>query len=152
MGSKKGQKLHLPQMIVLLLLLFSPREQHQKDGRVQNCGVHSSVSGMGFVPSLVHGQHLFILYRYRRCYECVPPRCSSSVADIADVLLLSALRFLDDPLRFDPCCLMSPPPPPLFPPPPQLWKRGEPVGVLTQLSGSVTATARKHELLDVVCV
>lgn len=42
---------------------------------------------------------------------------------------LSVLRFLDEPLTFDPCCLMSPPPPPLFPPPPQLWKHGSPVGV-----------------------
>ncbi|CAN9503847.1 unnamed protein product [Ophioblennius macclurei] len=38
----------------------------------------------------------------------------------------SAFRLLDEPSRFDPCCLMSPPPPPLFPPPPQLWKRGSP--------------------------
>ncbi|XP_030597192.1 acetylcholinesterase collagenic tail peptide-like [Archocentrus centrarchus] len=38
----------------------------------------------------------------------------------------SAFRFLSEPMRFDPCCLMSPPPPPLFPPPPQLWKRGSP--------------------------
>uniref|UniRef100_A0A3Q2DYZ2 Wu:fc38h03 n=1 Tax=Cyprinodon variegatus TaxID=28743 RepID=A0A3Q2DYZ2_CYPVA len=38
-----------------------------------------------------------------------------------------AFRFLDEALRFDPCCLMSPPPPPLFPPPPRLWKRGTPV-------------------------
>uniref|UniRef100_A0A3Q1G6X4 Wu:fc38h03 n=1 Tax=Acanthochromis polyacanthus TaxID=80966 RepID=A0A3Q1G6X4_9TELE len=40
-----------------------------------------------------------------------------------------ALRLLDEPVRFDPCCLMSPPPPPLFPPPPQLWKRGSPEGM-----------------------
>ncbi|XP_068431778.1 acetylcholinesterase collagenic tail peptide-like [Clinocottus analis] len=41
----------------------------------------------------------------------------------------STLRFLEEPLAFDPCCLMSPPPPPLFPPPPQLWKRGSPDGI-----------------------
>ncbi|KAF3833719.1 hypothetical protein F7725_024923, partial [Dissostichus mawsoni] len=41
----------------------------------------------------------------------------------------SVLRFLDEPLTFDPCCLMSPLPPPLFPPPPQLWKHGSPGGV-----------------------
>ncbi|XP_010794894.1 acetylcholinesterase collagenic tail peptide-like [Notothenia coriiceps] len=41
----------------------------------------------------------------------------------------SVLSFLDEPLTFDPCCLMSPPPPPLFPPPPQLWKHGSPGGV-----------------------
>ncbi|XP_072303886.1 uncharacterized protein [Eucyclogobius newberryi] len=40
----------------------------------------------------------------------------------------SALRMLNDPLRFEPCCLFAPPPPPLFPPPPQLWKRGRPEG------------------------
>ncbi|PWA15375.1 hypothetical protein CCH79_00008433, partial [Gambusia affinis] len=40
--------------------------------------------------------------------------------------VVPALRFLDEALRFDPCCLMSPPPPPLFPPPPRLWKRGTP--------------------------
>ncbi|KAK2830212.1 hypothetical protein Q5P01_018143 [Channa striata] len=40
----------------------------------------------------------------------------------------SALQLLNEPMRFDPCCLMSPPPPPLFPPPPQLWKRGSPDG------------------------
>ncbi|KAM4550271.1 uncharacterized protein V3H82_019420 [Fundulus diaphanus] len=39
---------------------------------------------------------------------------------------LPALRFLDEALRFDPCCLMSPPPLPLFPPPPRLWRRGTP--------------------------
>ncbi|CAL8236710.1 unnamed protein product [Boreogadus saida] len=38
----------------------------------------------------------------------------------------SALRLLDPPTRFEPCCLMSPPPPPLFPPPPMLWKHGNP--------------------------
>ncbi|XP_036947872.1 acetylcholinesterase collagenic tail peptide isoform X1 [Acanthopagrus latus] len=38
----------------------------------------------------------------------------------------SAFRLLDEPLSFEPCCLMSPPPPPLFPPPPKLWKRGSP--------------------------
>lgn len=48
------------------------------------------------------------------------------MADLA--VFLSGLRFLNEPLTFDPCCLMSPPPPPLFPPPPQLWKRGIPVG------------------------
>ncbi|TKS88582.1 hypothetical protein D9C73_022987 [Collichthys lucidus] len=41
----------------------------------------------------------------------------------------SVLKMLDEPLRFEPCCLMSPPPPPLFPPPPRLWKRGSPDGI-----------------------
>ncbi|KAM9838617.1 uncharacterized protein ACBR49_017314 [Aulostomus maculatus] len=41
----------------------------------------------------------------------------------------TGLRFLDEPMKFDPCCLTSPPPPPLFPPPPQLWKRGKPDGI-----------------------
>lgn len=41
----------------------------------------------------------------------------------------SALRLLDEPLLFDPCCLMSPPPPPLFPPPSQLLKQSTSVGV-----------------------
>uniref|UniRef100_A0A3B5AAG3 Collagen like tail subunit of asymmetric acetylcholinesterase n=1 Tax=Stegastes partitus TaxID=144197 RepID=A0A3B5AAG3_9TELE len=55
---------------------------------------------------------------------CSFPCCSSSRQPLSG--LLSALRLLDEPVRFDPCCLMSPPPPPLFPPPPQLWKRGSP--------------------------
>ncbi|CAL9691094.1 unnamed protein product [Knipowitschia caucasica] len=40
----------------------------------------------------------------------------------------SAVRMLNSPLRFEPCCLFAPPPPPLFPPPPQLWNRGRPEG------------------------
>ncbi|XP_077405242.1 uncharacterized protein LOC144037553 [Vanacampus margaritifer] len=43
----------------------------------------------------------------------------------------SAVRLLDKPLKFEPCCLTSPPPPPLFPPPPpppQLWTQGKPDG------------------------
>eukprot|EP00064_Thunnus_orientalis_P011920 superscaffoldBa00001771_g11952 len=48
----------------------------------------------------------------------------------------STLRLLNEPMRFDPCCLMSPPPPPLFPPPPQLWKRGDPDGI-SMLESSV---------------
>lgn len=56
--------------------------------------------------------------------------CDSPVSDLCCLsVFLSALRMLDEPLRFEPCCLTSPPPPPLFPPPPQLWKRGSTVGV-----------------------
>ncbi|XP_028317021.1 acetylcholinesterase collagenic tail peptide-like isoform X2 [Gouania willdenowi] len=50
--------------------------------------------------------------------------------------ILPAFTLLDEPMRFDPCCLTSPPPPPLFPPPPQLWKRGNP-DVLSLLETSV---------------
>jgi len=65
---------------------------------------------------------------------CKEKKLRGSVAAVSDGLLRlsflpSALRLLNEPLRFDPCCLMSPPPPPLFPPPPQLWKRGSPVGL-----------------------
>ncbi|CAL8297480.1 unnamed protein product [Lota lota] len=47
----------------------------------------------------------------------------------------SALKLLDQPTRFEPCCLMSPPPPPLFPPPPKLWKHGNPVSCEHTLPG-----------------
>ncbi|CAB1421208.1 unnamed protein product, partial [Pleuronectes platessa] len=56
------------------------------------------------------------------------PAWASSHHPFMDSILSaqSALRLLDEPMRFDPCCLMSPPPPLFFPPPPQLWKRGSP--------------------------
>ncbi|XP_041823041.1 acetylcholinesterase collagenic tail peptide isoform X2 [Melanotaenia boesemani] len=59
------------------------------------------------------------------------PAWTSSHHSYMDSILSthSALRLLDEPLRFDPCCLMSPPPPPLFPPPPKLWKRGSTEGI-----------------------
>ncbi|XP_060949176.1 acetylcholinesterase collagenic tail peptide-like [Limanda limanda] len=56
------------------------------------------------------------------------PAWASSHHPFMDSILSaqSALRLLDEPMRFDPCCLVSPPPPLFFPPPPQLWKRGSP--------------------------
>ncbi|XP_039876411.1 acetylcholinesterase collagenic tail peptide isoform X1 [Simochromis diagramma] len=58
------------------------------------------------------------------------PAWASSHHSYMDSILSarSDFRFLAEPMRFDPCCLMSPPPPPLFPPPPQLWKRVSPDG------------------------
>ncbi|XP_053718368.1 acetylcholinesterase collagenic tail peptide-like [Synchiropus splendidus] len=65
---------------------------------------------------------------------------------VMDSLLYAraALELLDEPLRFDPCCLMSPPPPPLYPPPPQLWKRGSPVG-LGMLQPPVTPDGERQK-------
>ncbi|XP_068189464.1 acetylcholinesterase collagenic tail peptide [Antennarius striatus] len=64
----------------------------------------------------------------------------SSMDSIRSVM---SLRFLDEPLRFEPCCLSSPPPPPLFPPPPQLWKRGSPVEI-SILERSVSGGTEKE--------
>nr|XP_019946489.1 PREDICTED: acetylcholinesterase collagenic tail peptide-like isoform X1 [Paralichthys olivaceus]XP_019946491.1 PREDICTED: acetylcholinesterase collagenic tail peptide-like isoform X1 [Paralichthys olivaceus]XP_019946492.1 PREDICTED: acetylcholinesterase collagenic tail peptide-like isoform X1 [Paralichthys olivaceus]XP_019946493.1 PREDICTED: acetylcholinesterase collagenic tail peptide-like isoform X1 [Paralichthys olivaceus] len=62
------------------------------------------------------------------------PAWASSNHPFMDSILSaqSALRLLDERMRFDPCCLMSPPPPPFYPPPPQVWKRGSPddIGML----------------------
>ncbi|XP_029370183.1 acetylcholinesterase collagenic tail peptide [Echeneis naucrates] len=64
----------------------------------------------------------------------------------------SALRFLDEPMRFDPCCLTSPPPPPLFPPPPQLWKRGSPDGIsLLEQSGIGDKEQQKEKVVIPGC-
>ncbi|XP_045914988.1 acetylcholinesterase collagenic tail peptide [Micropterus dolomieu] len=61
----------------------------------------------------------------------------------------SALRLLDEPLLFDPCCLMSPPPPPLFPPPSQLLKQSTSDGIST-LEPSVSGGEEREKQKPVI--